>query len=150
MRVRNASDHSVHGTGMAVDLRSALIPARCRTWLRKTLESLEKAGVIEATEEKKVPHFHVAVFPSPYSNYVAQLSSTEAVVAEADDSGPTDDSAEPGVVSYLVRSGDSLWRIATTHDTSVQVLQDINKLRGSTIHPGQVILVPVANSPRSH
>jgi LysM repeat protein len=140
MRVRNASDLSVHSTGMAVDIRSTKIPAACRNWLRKTLESMERSGVIEATEERKVPHFHVAVFPAPYSNYVAQLRRAEAAtseVAQADE--------EPQTVEYLVRNGDSLWRIATKLDTSVQALQELNNLRSSTIHPGQVLIVPASN-----
>ena len=57
---RNASPKSVHPTGMAVDFRRPQNPA-CLTWLRKSLAQLEDAGVIEATEERHPPHFHVAV-----------------------------------------------------------------------------------------
>lgn len=57
---RNASPKSVHPTGMAVDFRRPQTPA-CLTWLRKSLVTLEDAGVIEATEERHPPHFHVAV-----------------------------------------------------------------------------------------
>lgn len=149
MRVRNASDLSVHATGMAVDVRSFNIPVRCKTWLRSTLESLERTGVIEATEERIVPHFHIAVFPAPYTSYVAALSNTVVAAADASSSsasGPSDD-AEIALNAYQVRNGDSLWRIATKHDTTVQALQELNKLRSETIHPGQVILVP-ATTPK--
>jgi hypothetical protein len=44
---RNASDLSVHPTGMAVDLRISN-RAKCRTWLERTLISLEKQGVLDA------------------------------------------------------------------------------------------------------
>jgi uncharacterized protein YcbK (DUF882 family) len=57
---RNASPKSVHPTGMAVDFRKPRTPAFL-TWLRKSLMTLEDAGVIEATEERHPPHFHVAV-----------------------------------------------------------------------------------------
>jgi len=57
---RNASPKSVHPTGMAIDFRKPKSPA-CLTWLRQALAELEKTGVIEATEEKHPPHFHVAV-----------------------------------------------------------------------------------------
>jgi hypothetical protein len=57
---RNASPKSVHPTGMAIDFRKPRTPA-CLTWLRKSLVALEDAGVIEATEERHPPHFHVAV-----------------------------------------------------------------------------------------
>lgn len=63
-RLANSSELSVHPTGMAVDLRK---PAgRCRTWLRRRLLTAERRGVIEATEERHPPHFHVAVLPSRY------------------------------------------------------------------------------------
>jgi hypothetical protein len=64
----NASKYSVHPTGMAVDLRRP--KGKCLTWLRATLLSLEGSRVLEATEEKSPPHFHVAVFPAAYGRYV--------------------------------------------------------------------------------
>jgi flavin reductase (DIM6/NTAB) family NADH-FMN oxidoreductase RutF len=73
---RNASDRSVHPTGMAVDLRYS--PSRrCRGWLEQVLLSLERAGVIEATRERYPAHYHVAVFPREYSAYVDQLIERE-------------------------------------------------------------------------
>ncbi len=57
---RNASPKSVHPTGMAVDFRRPQNPA-CLKWLRESLVKLEAAGVVEATEERHPPHFHVAV-----------------------------------------------------------------------------------------
>jgi LysM repeat protein len=143
MRLANASDRSVHPTGMAVDIRSVKIGARCQSFLRSVLTSLEKAGVLEATEERNPPHFHVAVYPTPYRSYVTRLTGATVAVAEApaSSSGPAD-SPEPNVSTYLVRRGDSLWRIATRHDTSVSALQELNRLRTDRIHPGQVILVP--------
>ena len=65
----NATERSVHPTGMAIDLRKP--KGKCLRWLRSTLLELERTGVIEATEEYGPPHFHVAVFPSPYENFLA-------------------------------------------------------------------------------
>lgn len=57
----NASDYSVHPHGIAVDFR---VPnAACRAWLEKTLLTLEERGVIDATRERRPPHYHVVVFP---------------------------------------------------------------------------------------
>jgi hypothetical protein len=74
---RNASPLSVHPTGIAVDFR---IPksGRNRSWLEKTLLSLERSGVLDATREKRPPHYHVAVFPERYEDYVASLASVTA------------------------------------------------------------------------
>jgi hypothetical protein len=60
----NASPISVHPTGMAVDLRRSDHRA-CRTWLEKTLLSLEAEGMVQATLEHYPPHYHIAVFPDP-------------------------------------------------------------------------------------
>jgi hypothetical protein len=64
---------SVHPTGMAVDLHKPA-DADCRDWLRDTLLDLERANVLEATEEFAPPHFHVAVYPSRYERYVTARS----------------------------------------------------------------------------
>jgi hypothetical protein len=65
----NASAISVHPTGMAVDLRRS-DSSGCRQWLETVLLDLEGKGVIEATREQYPPHYHVAVFPNPYLQYV--------------------------------------------------------------------------------
>jgi LysM repeat protein len=117
----NASPRSVHPTGIAVDLRR---PAgRCLTWLRRSLLSLERGGVIEATEERSPPHFHVAVFPEPYARHVARLTRRSAP-------------------SYAVRPGDTLWDIAQEHGVSVAELAEANDLADDTIRPGQELVIP--------
>ena len=61
---------SVHPTGMAADLRRS-DSSGCRQWLETVLLDLEGKGVIEATREQYPPHYHVAVFPNPYLQYLA-------------------------------------------------------------------------------
>ncbi|UOQ49337.1 LysM peptidoglycan-binding domain-containing protein [Gracilibacillus caseinilyticus] len=46
---------------------------------------------------------------------------------------------EAEAASYKVQSGDSLWKIAHTYNTSVQALIDINKLSSNVIYPNQVL-----------
>jgi LysM repeat protein len=54
----------VHPAGIAVDLRRP--PAGpCLSWLRDTLLVLEANGEIEVTEERRPPHFHIAVLRRP-------------------------------------------------------------------------------------
>ena len=75
---RNASDLSVHPAGMAVDLRISR-KRSCVRWLEKTLLSLEKQGVLDVTRERRPPHYHVALFPQPYTRYVASIAGRSAV-----------------------------------------------------------------------
>jgi LysM repeat protein len=50
---------------------------------------------------------------------------------------------------YRVRSGDTLWEIATEHGPDdrdprdvVEAIRRLNDMEGSIIHPGQVIAIP--------
>lgn len=123
---RNASPRSVHPTGMALDLRRSN-RSDCRAWLESVLLSLEGKGVLEATRERRPPHYHIALFPTQYERYVEtqQLASAEGAAAE-----------------YFVRRGDSLWEIARDHGTTVASIREANNLRGSRIYPGQVLTMP--------
>jgi len=129
---RNASDRSVHPTGMAMDLRYSR-DRSCRQWLERVLLSLEGAGVLEATRERYPAHYHVALFPRQYKGYVTQLQARQASAATS----PASSAGE-----YEVRNGDSLWTIAKAHGTTVDQLRDLNGIRGSRIYAGQVIDVP--------
>jgi LysM repeat protein len=130
----NSVAKSVHPTGMAVDLHKPSDP-RCRAWLRETLLELEGSGVIEATEEFAPPHFHVAVYSTPYRRYVTAL--TRSAATEVASSAGTGD-----VVTYRVRPGDTLWDIARAHDTTVAAILSANHLDDDTIQPGQDLLIP--------
>lgn len=69
---RNAAELSVHPTGIAVDIRRPP-PGPCLNWLRDTLLVLEADGVIEVTEERNPPHFHIAALARPGSAPVPGL-----------------------------------------------------------------------------
>ena len=47
-------------------------------------------------------------------------------------------------VEHTVRRGESLSRIAQRYGTSVATLRSYNSIRGSVIHPGQKVIVPVS------
>src|SRR5690606_6429895 len=159
----NASDRSVHPTGMAVDLR---VPnnARCRQWLESTLLSLEGSDVIEATRERNPPHYHVAVYPRPYTQYVARITGNAALMAQASSpEAPTESTpaaraesagavlaasiegnGSQGPIVHRVARGESLWTIARLYGVSEAELRAANALSGSTILVGQSLTVPGA------
>jgi LysM repeat protein len=137
LRLANSADRSVHPTGMAVDIRKPR-GRGCLAWLRQTLLSLETQGVLEATEENRPPHFHVAIFPTQYRRYVSNQGGGE---------GPSEGrtasrTASSNRSTYRVRQGDSLWEIARRNDTTVERLRAANDMRGNRIVPGQVLIIP--------
>lgn len=50
--------------------------------------------------------------------------------------------AAPGVVNYVVKSGDTLTRIAKAHGTTLKELRTLNKLKTDRINVGQKLKVP--------
>ena len=144
----NSAEKSVHPTGMAVDLRRP--SGRCLTWLRSTLVSLERAGVLEVTEEHRPVHFHVAIFPLQYASYLGDKMETRLASAE-NDSAPAAEPARKATAvqvsarRYRVRSGDTLWTVARRNGTTVAKLRSLNHLSGSKIRTGQTLLLPATS-----
>jgi hypothetical protein len=164
---RNSNPYSVHPTGIAVDLRRP--PAGpCQTWLRKALAELEEQGYIEATEERRPVHLHVAVLTEP--GKIAALppvgSGVLAGVAprtQRSDGDLTLRSGTPairvsnppartapnpvdraiGAGTYRVREGDTLWDVARRSGVSVSALAKANRrsTRG-VLKVGTVLRVP--------
>ncbi len=56
---------------------------------------------------------------------------------------PTTPTATPGVVPYMVRTGDTLISIASVFSTTVQSIMTINNMSGPDLRAGQMITVPV-------
>jgi len=128
---RNASDRSVHPTGMAADIRYSR-DRNCRGWIEKVFVELERAGVLEATRERYPLHYHVALFPRQYAAYVEVLQ-TRAVQVQQDR------------LAYTVRSGDSLWAIARRMGTTIDQLKAANGLDDNRIFVGQQLDVPLGS-----
>lgn len=148
----NGHEKSVHPTGMAVDLRKPR-SANCLKWLREMLVSLEGEGVIEATEERNPPHFHIAVYPRPYERYVG--GGRGEMLAQADSDGEEEEkatkrktssakssSAAKSATRYRVRKGDNLSTIAKRHGTTAKRIQQANGMKSSRLQPGQTLEIP--------
>ncbi|HEX8394618.1 MAG TPA: DUF5715 family protein [Longimicrobium sp.] len=143
IRLVNSTERTVHPTGMAVDIRR---PAnrRCLNWLRGRLSYLEGEGVLEATEEHRPPHFHVAVYPGPYRRYIgrddAGVSADRRTASAETPRRPAAPRARSS--TYRVREGDSLWDIARRHNLTVERLRTANDMRSTRIVAGQVLIIP--------
>lgn len=157
---RNASDLSVHPTGMAADLRISR-KGSCQRWLERTLLDLEDEGVLDATRERRPPHYHVAVFPEAYLAHVRKVSGSKLAAAESKPARSSSKSTSSKATSspkatalaattpddaeldrYEVNRGDTLWTIARRYHTTVEQLKELNRLHTNRIAAGQVIAVP--------
>jgi LysM repeat protein len=164
---RNSNPYSVHPTGIAVDLRRP--PAGpCQTWLRKALAELEEQGYIEATEERRPVHLHVAVLTEPgkiaalppvgsgvlagvapraqRSDGDLTLGSTLPAIRVSNAPSRTAPSADDDAIdagTYRVREGDTLWDVARRSGVSVSALARANRrsTRG-VLRVGTVLRVP--------
>ncbi len=141
----NASPLSVHPAGMAVDFR--LSPAgKCRTWFERTLLALDGARVLNATRERRPPHYHVALYPQQYAAYVNRLNGRPLVVT--DRAGTVRASARTPVpvsaagTTHRVRSGEALSLIAERYGVSVAAIRRVNSLRSDQIRIGQELRIP--------
>ncbi len=135
----NASSRSVHPTGMAVDLRRSG-NANCRNWLESTLMNLEAQGVLEAIYERNPPHYHLAVYPQPYTRHLARITGQDNAMELALANGQQLDRSW---VVHRVRRGETLSRIAARYDASTSRVRSENGIRGDRILVGQELRIPV-------
>ena len=165
---RNSNPYSVHPTGIAIDLRRP--PAGpCQRWLRQALAELETAGYIEATEERRPVHLHVAVLTQPgkvaalpplgVGMVTAAAPRTQRGTASRPRATPL---SAVGVVSspsraaasseasdvirgrtYRVREGDTLWDVARRSGVSVSALARANRRsQRAVLLPGTTLRLP--------
>jgi LysM repeat protein len=162
---RNSNPYSVHPTGIAIDLRRP--PAGpCQTWLRKALAELEQQGYVEATEERRPVHLHVAVLTQPGKIAALPPLGTGAIARSASRMQRSDgdvtarpiavatrapatrartsakDAPIPGGI-YRVREGDTLWDVARRSGVSVRALARANRRsERSVLRAGTLLKVP--------
>lgn len=153
---RNANPHSVHPTGIAVDIRRPYA-GPCLTWVRGALAELEARGLIEATEEHHPAHLHLAVLRTPGARFtLPDLTNGVRVARQPEPVTPTVMAAANGDVSltavadsnerggvYLVRQGDTLWDVAHKTGVSVKALAEANhRSPTSVLRAGMTLKLP--------
>jgi hypothetical protein len=103
----NAHSLSVHPTGLALDLRISQ-RAESRKWIEKRLLELEAKGVLDATRENHPPHYHIALFPREYREYVAGIIGEEALAAALSGEAAVEEAAHEQEVYALNQADMSL------------------------------------------
>jgi hypothetical protein len=148
---RNANPHSVHPTGIAVDIRRP--PAGpCQTWVRSALTELERQGFVEATEEHHPVHIHLAVLVQPGGKVVLP-NLVRTVVARQATTPVTTVATSSGDIglpkktvtarTYTVRQGDTMWDIANRSGVSMSALSRVNgRAAKGALRPGTTLTLP--------
>ena len=70
-------------------------------------------------------------------NTWSALFSLYSPLAICEETPPSED-----VISYVVKAGDTLWKLATRFQTTVDTIKNINHLTSDTIYIGQTLLIP--------
>jgi hypothetical protein len=146
----NANPHSVHPTGIAVDIRRP--PAGpCQTWVRTALAELERQGIVEATEEHHPVHIHLAVLVQPggkisLPNLVRTVVARQVATPAVTVASSGDVSLPKKTVTartYTVRQGDTMWDIANRSGVSMSALSRVNgRAARSALRPGTTLTLP--------
>ena len=158
---RNASSRSVHPTGIAADLR--LPPKFCRAKFEPILLALEEQGVIEATRERRPPHYHITINPPGFRRALkagggrlealtprarskrqarAKTRKRTRAVSHTARHNRSRARSRALVGQYRVRSGDTLWGLAQRWRVTVASIKRANHLRSSKLSLGQLLKIP--------
>ncbi|MEE9333903.1 MAG: LysM peptidoglycan-binding domain-containing protein [Granulosicoccaceae bacterium] len=98
-----------------------------------------------------IPASSMVVIPAPEMppeptnvGVSASVSDTETVVAAQIEAAHSITPAQNEFLEHVVRSGDSLSRIATRYSTDVSTLQRLNRIDGTAIYAGQTLIYPIS------
>ena len=72
-----------------------------------------------------------------------KVPATTRTVQAKGTKGPAPVAAkEQKPAKYVVKKGDSVWQIASQHNTTAKEIQNLNRLKGPNLHTGQVLMIP--------
>ena len=101
--------------------------------LRICLENLTASGAGDTWEIKGILSFEIAVFNRAKEDVIQEIELCEP---DAEKYKKT-----PGMVGYVVKSGDSLWDIGKKYMVSLESLKEMNHLSRDEIHAGDKMLI---------
>lgn len=118
------------------NLKNDIIYAGQKLEIRKEVKTTTTTEVpVKTTTETTTTQpveTEVKTTPPPVKETTTTEKKTTTTSSKTD--GPT-------WIVYKVKSGDSVWRIANKFHITEETLRKNNKLKGNTIHPGQVLKI---------
>ena len=110
-------------------------PAHANPLGQQTVSTPKPATRVESTPRQSTR-------PSTTPKPVAKSTTTRPKPAVAKAKPKPKPKAAPKPTRYVVKSGDSLSRIASRTGSSVTAIQRANGIKGTLIHPGQSLVIP--------
>ncbi len=101
--------------------------------LKTTLENLTAVNAGDMWEVKGVLSFEMSGFRRAKEDMIQEIELTEPDASKY--------KKMPGMVGYVVKSGDTLWGIGKRYMVSLENLKEMNHLSGKDIRPGDKILI---------
>jgi len=112
------------------------------TYVEKTLKELITYYSAKGNEESASEYYEKLVTQFPKTKGRRKIRSL-VEKSKVDDLFSTEIS--DGSVEYVVKPGDSLYKIAKKHKTTIALIKKINNLKGDVIHPRQKLKVNTAS-----
>jgi LysM repeat protein len=110
-----------------------------------TLSKIAKKNNVSVANIKKWNNLKSDVI-YPGQNFLVSKTSTSSSNNVAAEESPTPSSSASEGTTYIVISGDSLWKIGKQFGLTVQELKTLNHLKSDTIHVGQKLIVSKTES----
>lgn len=122
-------------------------------WTPPPLPASPGPGTVTAPEPgvEGTPTSDQTAVPAGSAALTPQTAPTPTPATQAPVSQPTTETTSQGTISYIVRSGDTLFSIAQRFGTNVETLMQLNNLSNSDeILVDQVLQVPVPPGATTH
>jgi len=121
--------HGTHRVKKGETLSSIALRYGTRVSEITALNNLRSSRYIKIGWNLKIPTR--ASYVPPVKKVAPQASSAQATLQPR----------KPSVTNYVVRKGDSLWKIANRFNTTTQEIQSLNGLRNSRLSIGQALVI---------
>ncbi len=106
----------------------------CRVFVRSQVDQIEiSMNTTDQLEVKIGLSVHTMVLCKPDLERVSDIEAAELDMQKLQEL--------PGMVGYIVQSGDSLWEIAKENHTTVEKIQELNQLPAGELHKGQKLVI---------